>query len=297
MPSPGKDGYTFFDGADQYPIEETLDFRLATAHWMIDVCYLTYGTDGDYVKRELERVGFEAETFGWPYSVPPHILVAHSSDAVIISFRGTRVQDFADVLADVRFLPSLTDRGFVHHGFQLALARGGVWDQAQRYLADIEGRQIIFFTGHSLGAALATLARRTYRDHLGRQSVLYTFGSPRVGDELIYCSSYAPHTYRIVNDEDAIPHVPTPPLYGHVGTPLKTDGSPLKSGFWEDLERRFSDLGSALAVSNLSERAERLRRELQGKSCKPLGDHAPKSYGSKIWNALIAQPAKAAAEA
>ena len=84
----------------------------------------------------------------------------------------------------------------------------------------------MFFTGHSLGAALATLAFRAYRDPMGRMRALYTFGSPRVGDALIFLLDLPPNDYRIVKDEDVMTHVPAPPLYGHVGSPFGPDGRP-----------------------------------------------------------------------
>jgi predicted lipase len=111
---------------------------------------------------------------------------------VIVAFRGTRIDQFADILADISFLPALTSDGLVHSGFHKALLAGGVWDAAKAHIDGILGEQVILFTGHSLGAALATIARRMYRDPQGRPLALYTFGSPRVGDELVFCGNYPP---------------------------------------------------------------------------------------------------------
>jgi pimeloyl-ACP methyl ester carboxylesterase len=63
----------------------------------------------------------------------------------------------------------------VHQGFARAYAT--VHDAIREELARHGGTLLI--TGHSLGAALATLAAA---DHAGRQPALITFGSPRVGD-------------------------------------------------------------------------------------------------------------------
>jgi Lipase (class 3) len=93
---------------------------------------------------------------------PPHILVAHTEDVILIAFRGTRVQELPDILADISFLPELTGNGFVHGGFQKALLSAGVWDEARAYVGNIPGTQLILFTGHSLGAAqLRSLAELT----------------------------------------------------------------------------------------------------------------------------------------
>jgi Lipase (class 3) len=191
-----------------------------------------------------------------------------------------------DILADISFLPELTGNGFVHSGFQKARLSAGVWDEARPYVGNIPGTQLILFTGHSLGAALATITRRTYRDSKGRQNALYTFGSPRVGDELIFCPNYPASDYRIVNESDVVPHVPTPPLYGHVGSPIGTDGLPLSSGVWEGLEHGFSEVAAALGVFSFTKRRQRLSDFFARQSCKPLGDHAPRVYATKIWNSL-----------
>ena len=76
----------------------------------------------------------------------------------------------------------------------------------------------IFITGHSLGAGLATLAALHIAKLAERRQVnpsiqLYTFASPRVGNE-----TFASHfdnfekinSYRIINSEDLIQAVPLP---------------------------------------------------------------------------------------
>jgi predicted lipase len=84
--------------------------------------------------------------------------------------------------------------------------------EARRHPQGISGNQAVLFAGHSLGAALATIARRNASGLAGRAIALYTYGSPRVGDQAIYCPTYPGPAYRIVNDEDAVTHVPTPPI-------------------------------------------------------------------------------------
>jgi Lipase (class 3) len=286
LPAPGKDGYVFFEHARDWPLEKTLQFRHVNCWWMIESSYLVYSTSEDYVIKQLQAVNLEGAVFGFDKAQPPHILVAHNKQLIVVAFRGTRIQDLPDILADLSFFPELTSNGFVHSGFQKALLSAGVWDEAKGYIGNISGTQLILFTGHSLGAALATLARRSYRDPKGRQHALYTFGSPRVGDELIFRPNYPTPDYRVVNDSDVVPHVPTPPLYGHVGSPMGTDGLALAGGLWERLEHDFSDVAAALGVFSFAERRRRLCDYFGRQSCKPLGDHAPRVYATKIWNSL-----------
>jgi len=286
LPNPGSDSYIFFENVNSCTIERTLEFRKLNCWWMIEMSYLVYGTSHAFVTRELARVGLDAAVFGFDRSQPPHVLVAHNNEIVVVAFRGTRINDLPDILADVSFFPELTSNGFVHRGFQNALFSGGVWEDVKRHLSGLSGNQIMFFTGHSLGAALATIAFRAYRDPFGRLRALYTFGSPRVGDALIFCSTYPQNDYRVVNDEDVVTHVPTPPLYGHVGSAFGPDGGPLSVNLWEQFERRFSGIGEALGISGQAERTQRLSQYFANQSLKAIGDHAPRCYATKIWNAV-----------
>jgi hypothetical protein len=74
----------------------------------------------------------------------------------------------------------------------------------------------IFVTGHSLGAGLATLAALHISEIAKKKKInasinLYTFASPRVGDE-IFATHFndIPYCYRVINSEDLIQAVPLP---------------------------------------------------------------------------------------
>ena len=60
----------------------------------------------------------------------------------------------------------------------------------------------------------------------------------------------------------------------------------LKVDLWEQLERRFSGIGEALGISGQAERRQRLSQYFANQSLKPVGDHAPRCYATKIWNAI-----------
>ena len=80
-------------------------------------------------------------------------------------------------------------------------------------------------TGHSLGGAVATLCAVDIKTELpsqGRQLFLYTFGSPRLGNDLWsdYVFGLLPDgTYqRVTHWDDIIPHAPPIPAgFKHVG--------------------------------------------------------------------------------
>jgi len=65
-------------------------------------------------------------------------------------------------------------------------------------------------TGHSLGAALATLAAIDIVEIAQKNiTFLYNFGSPRVGNPEFAQNfdKMFPHMYRVVNYKDIIPHL------------------------------------------------------------------------------------------
>nr|WP_090580074.1 lipase family protein [Nitrosomonas sp. Nm58] len=80
---------------------------------------------------------------------------------MLVAFRGTEPDDLKDWLTDAQF--DLTDgsikniKNKVHRGFHEAL--NAAWPQLEGAIADLRTHnQAIWVTGHSLGAALATLA-------------------------------------------------------------------------------------------------------------------------------------------
>jgi hypothetical protein len=81
----------------------------------------------------------------------------------------------------------------------------------------------ITVTGHSLGAALATLLGLDVGLNSGCGNTgVYTFASPRVGEMMFHhiYESVVPHTYRVHNRSDIVPKVPLFP-YEHVGIDLE----------------------------------------------------------------------------
>merc|ERR1712151_366953 len=91
----------------------------------------------------------------------------------------------------------------------------------------------LWFTGHSLGAAIATLLAtysQTAEDALNTAG-LVTFGSPRVGNSEFanFTNAAAPEYFRWVNNHDAVTKVPINifGVYSHCGhlMYLKEDGT------------------------------------------------------------------------
>jgi len=138
--------------------------------------------------------------------------VAGNTDMILVSFRGTE-QNIKDWLTDLDAvkMQGPAGNGMVHEGFYEAVL--GVWEQLRTAITNFQDAgQKIWFTGHSLGAALATLAvaRIVSEAHIAPVNGLYTYGKPRVGDddfEIWFDGKMKSQDFRFVNDDDIVPHV------------------------------------------------------------------------------------------
>lgn len=128
----------------------------------------------------------------------------------VLAFRGTE-QTLKDLATDANIgkVPLAENSVDVHDGFQIAI--DSVWKMIEPELKKLTCP--LFYTGHSLGAALATLAAAKHPP-----KAVYTFGSPRVGNQDFINSLRNVQIYRIVDDEDFVTTVP-PVFMGfrHVG--------------------------------------------------------------------------------
>lgn len=119
------------------------------------------------------------------------------------------LRESQDILTDLDILPeSWSAGGFVHRGFAKALER--VWDDVAARLDRLDAP--VLYTGHSMGAALATLAAS-----LRPPETLYTFGAPTVGDADFAATLDGAVVYRYVNCCDIVCRLP-PALYDPVGS-------------------------------------------------------------------------------
>lgn len=206
----------------------TTKFSIVNAYWLAVVASDVYGTKLtlEDLRRDIEmrfpKVNGQAEVIKklefFDSATPSPEAIAmnggkpigdwdtqamwvETSNIIIIAFRGTQpkvLTDFATdgMLIKTRFAKSqdpIVDYGNVHAGFKWAL--DSLWPQIQsRLLENKNSNAQVFLTGHSLGAALATLAAaRILTGHTfdnpdmstsvrKRLRGLYTYGSPRVGD-------------------------------------------------------------------------------------------------------------------
>jgi len=96
----------------------------------------------------------------------------------LLALRGTQIDRIKDLITDVQVMRVTwpLGTGEVHSGF--AKAALGLWPAIHEWLEETARKRIsLTITGHSLGAAIATLLALPAKANL-----LVTLGSPRVGD-------------------------------------------------------------------------------------------------------------------
>jgi hypothetical protein len=145
--------------------------------------------------------------------------LAKNDQFAVLAFRGTQPTKWEDVRTDLRAIKQKTVEGKVHKGFKEA------FDDVKDEIFDVVDKSIgkdlpLYITGHSLGAALATVATQELEEKFHDLiAACYTFGSPRVGDGKYEKSIKAP-VYRIVNTTDIVTLVPFfLGTFMHVGDP------------------------------------------------------------------------------
>jgi len=154
--------------------------------------------------------------------------VAVKGAVAIVALRGTEPGNVRDLRADAALALVPGYGGRVHQGFRDAIEE--VWGELASSLREARaslpaGTALhVLATGHSLGAALATLAAKRIAEELpevARVDGVYAFGSPRVLDgqaALAYSRVLGDRTYRFCKSADVVPQVPLEQRgYRHVG--------------------------------------------------------------------------------
>ena len=244
IPAPFHPGATAYDAAN--------------AWWLAELSRLVYRSQGR--QPFLDRAGLE-ETFFDVDDTECFVVHPHDRKWAALVFRGT--DSLKNWIENLDAAPIPAPVGKVHEGFSRAL--DVVWNRVTPLLASFDCP--IFYAGHSLGAALATVAasRRAPR-------ATYTYGSPLVGDRAFADALGTTHLFRFVHHLDVVTTVP-PALLGfhHAGELHRIGKAPsLVDGFLFDALAMFRD------PEHLPE---------------PLLDHAPVNYVRLLAATLAAPPA------
>jgi len=134
----------------------------------------------------------------------------------VLAFRGTEPTSFKDILADIKAWPADSEtEGNVHSGFKGEVDK--LWPTIKKWLKTKKKKDKFIITGHSLGAAMATIVISRLVELGYKNVVLYTYGSPRVGDREWGKQFDNIEAYRFVNNNDIVCQVPPFGYYSHIG--------------------------------------------------------------------------------
>ncbi|MCC3775476.1 lipase family protein [Streptomyces sp. UNOB3_S3] len=216
------------------PVPSTVDHRtrsysLAHAYWLARASDLSYKDEAtiEELARQwgFDRVRHHRTRFTPPFPLEDTQAFTMASDQMIITaFRGTEPAQIRDWLSDAATppWPGPAKTGYVHYGFAQAL--DSVFPSVRKAVEEFRSNgQSLWFTGHSLGGALAMLsgARLYLEDPRLLADGVVTFGQPRTCDHLLAAAcnkGFKQRLYRFVNNNDIVPQLPPEPAFTHVDT-------------------------------------------------------------------------------
>ncbi len=253
--APNKE-FPYFESVNELAATES-GFDAANAATLAQFSLLVYVREEDFLTKILNEAGYpHVETFGREGTFA---ILAANDENVVLAFRGTEGGSIEDYLADTNLaLKKFEDIGRAHAGFikALGMVDAEIQESISTLLEDAPNRKL-WITGHSLGAALATLYAVRHPEHV---EAIYTIGSPRIaGRKLADSLSESLPLYRIVNDNDLVARLPTPPLYRHIGSTyfITTEGElvvdPGAMDKWKDHLRGHKKLITRIWTENWSE--------------------------------------------
>jgi triacylglycerol lipase len=280
--------YDYFRDSKTYGFQfNATSFNLINAWWLAEVSTLVYASE-DFVRSRFIKAGLPEVKFFENKSTQCY--VASNDKFTIVAFRGTEIRNnkerfnlkkvVADLKTDVDiWLTNWQQGGKVHRGFKEALEE--VWPDLLPYIRKLHDRGCkIWITGHSLGAALATLSAGRY----GSAQGIYTFGSPRVGNE-VFKEKFDVKIYRIVNNDDIVPKVPPPGKYVHVGELKFIDSDGIIQKTMIENEGPVDQPCDEPYGSGNTNQPK--KNAFEGFVPAPLRDHVPFLYAIHIWNNII----------
>jgi len=216
---------------------DTTKYDPGNAYWLGKAARLAYSDSADV---QSTTAGWGFDRFRFFDRNETQCYVAGNAKMIVAAFRGTQPQLLKDWLTDGDTCFCGQSFGRVHQGFERGLEQ--VWGEVSATLAQFQDNgQSLWFTGHSLGAALATLAVAHLRAPPSDKPVygLYTYGQPRVGDrefEQHFNTDFKARAFRFVNNNDLVTRVPARVGgFSHVGTFLYFDSKGAlhdDMGFW-----------------------------------------------------------------
>ncbi|MFK8114047.1 MAG: lipase family protein [Rubripirellula sp.] len=225
--------------------------------------------DEDEARRACELIGFPDLTF-YDRDGSQAYRVRNDHDCVI-ACRGTEPNEWNDIRADANAASVLAETtGKVHRGFKQEV--DDLWPMLETAL--MSNDQPLWFCGHSLGGAMATIcAGRCFLSHIeSMPEELFTYGSPRVGNRR-YINYVSLDHYRFVNNNDIVARVPPVMLgYRHCGREVYVD--------------RNGKLGRIGHINRRRDRWQGFLRGLRKWKVDHFSDHSIHNYIEAIASSL-----------
>lgn len=169
---------------------------------------------------------------------------------LVIACRGTQPTELNDIKADLNAIPVVAETiSRVHKGFKKEVDE--LWPMVLEDLQrTVNQKKKVWFCGHSLGAAMATIMASRCHLYEGIPLVqeLYTYGSPRVGWPK-YCKSLTVTHHRWVNNNDIVTRVPLTLMgYRHHGEEhyMNAYGNVRKVTGWQRFKDRMRGMWMGL---------------------------------------------------
>lgn len=148
-------------------------------------------------------------------SIEGFVGIDHVKQEIVLSFRGS--VSIRNWIADFDFSHDDCDEDLGYPGCEVHSGFRDAWQDAEPLATSYITASLALYptyslvlTGHSLGAATATVAA-AYLRAAGQRCDLYTYGSPRVGNEEFaqYMSATVNgSTYRVTHFDDPVPKLP-----------------------------------------------------------------------------------------
>jgi triacylglycerol lipase len=223
----------------------------------------------------FEEIGLHASTYFEREGAQAYI-VSNQHDTVVIC-RGTEPNEWNDIKADVTAWTVIAESvGRVHSGFKEEVDT--IWPLMEAALA--KNDKTTWFTGHSLGAAMAAIcAGRCMLSKIESDPAgLFTYGSPRVGSHRYVNHCKFPEYYRWVNNNDIVTRVPPIWLgYRHAGKLM-----------YFDCNGKFRRMSKA---QRAKDRWRGMWRGLKRWRVDPFADHLSCNYITYLAGAVAAEGA------
>jgi hypothetical protein len=137
--------------------------------------------------------------------------IADCDDMILVSFRGTNTD--TQLFWEFMELDDMSDYMNTKVQTYFLGAYLKVYDLMDKDIHNIliNNNKKVFITGHSLGAALASLMSTNLVNAYSIKNIsLYTFGQPRVGDYnySVLHDKLVPDSWRVIHKYDIVPHFP-----------------------------------------------------------------------------------------